>query len=160
MYLATHFQNFYQAAPLTKVAEYIEDLSFLWGANTVILEIPWEEYTGFDDPGMVHQINMTSAIFRASRAAGLMIGLVGVANQGFKTRPKTMAACYPLPLSHFGEFNALDPQVSTIKPGGMDYLKNNYKTLFSEYQVNAIELDFFVSWPYDEGGSGCASEWP
>jgi hypothetical protein len=160
MYLATHFENFFQAAPLEKVAEYIEDLSFLWGANTVVLEMPWEEYSGFDDPGMLREINITTALFAMAKTAGLQIGLVSCSNQGFTTRAKNLSACYPLPGNHFGEFNADDPQVSTVAPGGMEYLVNNYKQLLDTYHASGTHLDFFVNWPYDEGGSACAGEWP
>lgn len=71
-----------------------------------------------------------------------------------------MAACYPLPDNHFGEFNAHDPQVSVSKPGGLAYLVDNYKELFHRYKAAGVDLDIFVSWPYDEGGSACPGDWP
>jgi hypothetical protein len=87
MYLATHFENFYQAAPLATVIAYIEDLACIWGANSIVLEMPWEEFTGFADAAMLRQINTTAAILRGVQGTGLMLGFVGVANQGFTTRP-------------------------------------------------------------------------
>ena len=164
MYLATHLENFYQAAPLAKVQEYVEDLA-LWGANTMALVMPWEEFSSFDDPAMVRQINMTTTLFKAAKQTGLGVGLVAAANQGFSSRPERIKACYPLPGNHFGEFNAHMPQVSTVKEGGVAYLLANFRELFQQYKTNEVDLDFFISWPYDEGGSACTgadgySEWP
>ena len=164
MYLATHLENFYQAAPLAKVQEYVEDLA-LWGANTMALVMPWEEFSSFDDPAMVRQINMTTTLFKAAKQTGLGVGLVAAANQGFSSRPERIKACYPLPGNHFGEFNAHMPQVSTVKEGGVAYLLTNFRELFQQYKTNEVDLDFFISWPYDEGGSACTgadgySEWP
>ena len=57
MYLATHLQNFYQAAPIEEVQTYIQDLA-LWGANTVTLVLPWEEFDSFSDPKLKQQLKM------------------------------------------------------------------------------------------------------
>ena len=163
MYLATHLQNFYQAAPIDEVQTYIEDLA-LWGANTVTLVLPWEEFDSFSDPKMVQQLQMMVKLFTVAQGTGLSVGLVAAANQGFRTRPQNIEACYPLPNDHFGEFNAKMPQVSVVKPGGTEYLLNNYRQLFQAFLKAGVALDFWVAWPYDEGGSACTvngvSEWP
>jgi hypothetical protein len=39
LYMATHYENFYQASPLARLSEYAEDIA-LWGVNTVITEMP------------------------------------------------------------------------------------------------------------------------
>ena len=102
MYLATHDGNFYQAAPPEHVREYIEDLSCLWGANTVALVMPWEEFAGFGDRAMVRQISMMSSLYKYAQETGLGVGLVAAPNQGFKTRPNNIKACFPLPGNHLG----------------------------------------------------------
>ena len=96
---------------MDEVGQYITELAALWGANTIVLEMPWEQFSGFDDPDMIREINLTTSLFLATRPTGIKLGLVGVANQGFTTRPESMKACYPLPGNHFGEFNADYPQV-------------------------------------------------
>ena len=163
IYLATHLENFYHAAPIERVREYIEDLA-LWGANTVTLIMPFEEFASFSDPAMVKQISMTSALFKAAQETGLGVGLVTAPNQGFTTRPENIKACFPLSDNHFGEFNSILPQVSTVKPGGPEYLLRLYRQLFQAYKAAGVSLDFWVAWPYDEGGSACVvdghSEWP
>lgn len=163
MYLATHLNNFYQAAPIDEVQTYIEDLA-LWGANTMTLVLPWEEFDSFSDPKLVKQLKMMYRLFKVAQETGLSIGLVAASNQGFRTRRQNIKACYPLPDDHFGEFNVGMPQVSVVKSGGAEYLLHNYRQLFHLIFQAGFTLDFWVAWPYDEGGSACTvdgvSEWP
>ena len=49
MYLATHFHNYYQVAPVAEVTRYIEDLS-LWGVNNYLVWFGMEEFNGMNDP--------------------------------------------------------------------------------------------------------------
>ena len=49
MYLATHFQNYYQVAPIEEVTRYVEDLS-LWGVNSFLVWFGMEEFNGINDP--------------------------------------------------------------------------------------------------------------
>jgi len=47
LYAATHFMNFYEAAPAEEARRYVEDLA-LWGVNTVIAHVPTWDFQGFD----------------------------------------------------------------------------------------------------------------
>ena len=49
IYLATHFHNYYQDAPVEDVARYVEDLS-LWGVNSVLVWFGLEAFNGINDP--------------------------------------------------------------------------------------------------------------
>ena len=49
IYFATHFQNYYQVAPIEEVTRYVEDLS-LWGPNSFLVWFGMEEFNGIDDP--------------------------------------------------------------------------------------------------------------
>ena len=49
IYLATHFQNYYQVAPIEEVKQYVEDLS-LWGPNSFLVWFGMEEFNGINDP--------------------------------------------------------------------------------------------------------------
>jgi len=49
IYLATHFHNYYQDAPVEDVARYVEDLS-LWGVNSFLVWFGMEEFNGINDP--------------------------------------------------------------------------------------------------------------
>ena len=49
VYLATHYSNFYEAAPIEEVGCYVEELA-LWGVNSLVVHFPHWQYSGFDDP--------------------------------------------------------------------------------------------------------------
>ncbi|MDQ1257859.1 MAG: hypothetical protein QG656_2467 [Candidatus Hydrogenedentes bacterium] len=152
VYAATHFNNFYEAAPPDEVAAYIEDLA-LWGANAVIVHFPTWSFAGYDDPAARRNIEQTRRLLQAAKAIGMKTGLIQCPNQGFTSAPDNVRA----------EPNR-DPQrrrgdagvnCCPSKPEGMAYLLDLYARLFDEYKD--IGLDYFMSWPYDEGGCGCAA---
>ena len=49
MYLASHFYNFWHAAPMEEVTPFIEDLA-LWGCNTLMLCLAPQHYRSFTSP--------------------------------------------------------------------------------------------------------------
>ncbi len=51
IYLATHFNNYYEAASPEELERYVEDLS-LWGFNLLALTYPHWQYTGYGDPAV------------------------------------------------------------------------------------------------------------
>ena len=65
-YFATHFNNFYQAAPLAEVGTYLEDLA-LWGTDVLILTIPIFDYTGIDDPQLVQNLTQLGGLFELAK---------------------------------------------------------------------------------------------
>ena len=50
IYLATHFNNYYEAASPEELERYVEDLS-LWGFNLLMLAYPHWQYAGYNDAG-------------------------------------------------------------------------------------------------------------
>ena len=153
MYLATHLGNFYVSAPVEAVKEVMEDLS-LWGANTVILAFPWQDFTGFDDPNLKALMDKQASLYRAAQSVGLAVGIIS-SNQGMQSRPDNISACtdYHTKLDHFQGAD-FAYRVSTAKPGGMAHLVENNKRFFAEWKKRGVSLDFLVMWPYDNGGSG------
>ena len=153
MYLATHLGNFYVSAPVEAVKEAMEDLS-LWGANTVILAFPWQDFTGFDDPNLKALMDKQASLYRAAQSVGLAVGIIS-SNQGMQSRPENISACtdYHTELDHFQGAD-FAYRVSTAKPGGMAHLVENNKRFFAQWKKRGVSLDFLVMWPYDNGGSG------
>ena len=49
IYLATHFNNYYEAASPEELDRYVEDLA-LWGFNLLALTYPHWQYASYDDP--------------------------------------------------------------------------------------------------------------
>lgn len=152
IYAATHFNNFYEAAPATKVSQYLEDLA-LWGANAVIVHFPTWSFSGYDDPGARRNLEQTRRLLHAAKAIGMKTGLVQCPNQGFTSMPTGVRA-QPNPDEWKRRGNS-GVNACPSKPEGMAYLLDVYKRLFSEYKD--LGLDYLVCWPYDEGGCGCAA---
>ena len=155
LYAATHFMNFYEAAPAQEVQSYVEDLG-LWGANVVIVHFPTWNFEGFDDPAARRNLEQLHCILQAAKAIGLQVGLVQTPTAGFTTAPKEIRAI-PVPddLGRRGHFGV---NCCPSNPAGHEYLLNLYTRLFDKFKD--IGLDYLVFWPYDEGGCGCTNCWP
>jgi hypothetical protein len=155
IYAATHFMNFYEAAPAEEVRQYTEELG-LWGANVLIAGFPTWQLKDFDDPAAKKSLNHLRRLFCGARDAGMKVGLILCPNQGFASAPSaTRAAKYPDALGRRGD---LGVNCCPGKPEGHEYLMKLYGRLFDEFKD--IGLDFLVCWPYDEGGCGCSNCWP
>ena len=88
IYLATHFNNFYEAASPEELERYVEDLS-LWGFNLLALAYPHWQYAGYDDPAA--QNGQSSSPDHAGGKAGGHAGHHrGCVNGGFTSTPKEM----------------------------------------------------------------------
>jgi hypothetical protein len=152
IYAATHFNNYYEAAPAADVSAYLEDLA-LWGANAVIVHFPTWNFDGYDDPAARRNLEQMRRLLTSAKAIGMKTGLVQCPNQGFKTAPAaTRAVPNPDEMKRRGN-TGINCCPST--PEGMAYLLDVYAKLFQEFKD--LELDYLVTWPYDEGGCGCSA---
>jgi hypothetical protein len=152
IYAATHFNNFYEAAPAEEVNQYLEDLA-LWGANAVIVHFPTWSFSGYDDPAAQRNLQQTRRLLQAAKSIGMMTGLVQCPNQGFTSAPPGVRA-EPNRDEWKRRGNA-GINCCPSKPAGQAYLPDVYTRLFAEYRD--IGLDYLVCWPYDEGGCGCGA---
>ena len=150
IYFATHFNNFYEAAPAEEVERYVEDLG-LWGLNSLILHFPHWQFEGFDDPAARRSIQHLKSILRAAKGLGLRVGLVEAANDGFKSTPRELLRTpVPDPWGRHGNFGV---NLCPSNPKARELLLHNWGRLLDEFAD--VELDFLTYWPYDEGGCGC-----
>lgn len=150
-YLATHFYNFFEAAPPSAVAAYVEDLA-LWGMNTVIGIVPTEQFDSFANASFQSLAAVLGATFASARAAGLEVGLIVEANMGLATRPSDIAYT-EYPSRGFPDWA---PWALTCAHKGSDYLRGMLATLLSFFDP----LDVLLFWAYDPGGCGCTDDWP
>ena len=151
VYFATHFQNFYEGAPLEILAEYIEDLA-LWGYNLLFtwFDMSWYPAGFWNDPhsaGM-RMIERLRFIARTARACGMRIGTTAIANEGFRSQPPPELRADPS--VRRGGFY-LESQICPSKPGGMDMILHNRSKVLELLG----DFDFYWHWPYDQGGCGC-----
>lgn len=155
IYAATHFMNYYEAAPTEEVQRYVEELG-LWGANTLILHFPTWQFQSFDDPAAKKSLERICRMLRAGKNIGMRTGLVQCPNQGWAGAPPSVrAAKFPDDLGRRGNHGI---NCCPSKTEGREYLTKLYGRLFDE--CREIGLDYLVCWPYDEGGCGCADCWP
>lgn len=150
MYLATHFANFYEAAPMEEVQQYVEDLA-LWGINCLSLSFPHWQYAGFDDPEARRMITHLKTIMRCAKSVGLKVGLGDAANGAFKSTPADLRNTpVPDPLGRHGNFGV---NLCPAKPGAHKILLDDWRKLLDTFADPGV--DGVGYWPYDEGGCGC-----
>lgn len=148
VYLAQHFFNTYQKAPLQFLYEYMEDLA-LWGFNVMQTghSTPIRYLTGPAEP--------TAAVLHGRKIEeyahkiGFKFFGGGLANGGFIDTPL--------------EFRAADSgrgrdgrEICPNIPGGLELIKRIHRARAAEKQY----LDYLNIWPYDEGGCGCEKCYP
>jgi len=154
IYFATHFCNFYEAAPIEEVQRYLEDLS-LWGVNTLMLCFPTWQFEGFDDPVSQRAIARLKQISRAAKAAGVKVGM-GKGNEGFRRTPKELLRTpVPDPMGRHGSFGV---NLCPSEPAGHRMLLEDWGRVLDAF--GDVGLDYVIYWPYDEGGCGCKDCWP
>jgi len=155
IYLATHFNNYYEAATLQEIERYVEDLS-LWGYNLLALAYPHWQYAGPDDPAARAMAEHLRRIMLAGKRVGMRVTLGDALNGGFTSTPKELR-CTPVPdpLGRHGNFGV---NLCPSKSAARQLLLRNWERLLDEFADPG--LDCVTYWPYDEGGCGCADCWP
>ncbi len=152
IYFAVHGGNFYEAAPAAEVERYVEDLA-LWGMNAVACHFPPQQFAGFDDPAALHDIERIRLVLAAAKRLGIDAGLLEAVNCGFTSAPADVRyEPFPDDLKRRGHAGIL---VCPGRPAGRAFLLGLWSGLLDRFRD--VGLDFFVSWPYDEGGCGCAA---
>jgi hypothetical protein len=155
VYLANHFNNYYEAASPEELECYVEDLS-LWGSNLLALGFPHWQYESYDDPAARKMIEHMRRIIRTAKQVGMRVSIGAALNGGFRTTPQGMR-CTPVPdpLARHGNFGV---NLCPSKPAARKELLKNWERLLDEFAASGV--DYVTYWPYDEGGCGCRDCWP
>ena len=147
IYFATHFNNYYHAAPTSEIERYVEDLS-LWGYNALVVWYDMHHFNGADDPEAVSFRRHLHKILEAARLIGMDVGLCLIANEAYGNSPVSLRAD---PSGQRGGW--YDCAVCPNKPGGMEYILD---VLGGEFDWAAdLSPRYVWLWPYDQGGCGC-----
>ena len=159
IYLATHFHNFYEDAPIPEVKRYIEDLS-LWGFNSYLVWFGIDAYNGIDDPKAKEMIARLRVLLKTVKDLGLNAALGCVANDGYANSPVELRADatvghdgYHPNWAGSGLLN-LGPELCPSKPGVPELELLYCKQKFDAFKD--IGLDLWFIWPYDNGGCTCS----
>jgi hypothetical protein len=155
IYLATHFNNYYEAATPEELDHYVEDLA-LWGFNLLALAYPHWQYAGYDDPAARKMAERLRHTMRVAKQVGMRVTIGDALNGGFTSTPKELR-CTPVPdpLGRHGNFGV---NLCPAKLAARELLLKNWGLLLDEFADPG--LDCITYWPYDEGGCGCANCWP
>ncbi len=155
IYLANHFNNYYEAASPEELERYVEDLA-LWGFNLLSLGFPHWQYDSYEDPAARHMIEHMRRIMKTAEEVGMRVTIGAALNSGFRTTPQNLR-CSPVPdpLGRHGNFGV---NLCPSKPAARQELLRTWSRLLDEFAPSG--LDCVTYWPYDEGGCGCAECWP
>lgn len=152
IYFATHFNNFYEAAPVEQVERYVEEMA-LWGFDLLAFwfDANWFPWGFWNDPASrgSQMINRIRRITAKGRSLGMKILSGSFANEGFAnmTPPELRVD----PSARHGGFYQ-DSQICPSKPGGLKLIMDARRKIME--LVGPV--DMFVYAPYDPGGCGCA----
>ncbi len=148
IYFATHFNNFYEAAPAEELKHYVEELA-LWGYNTILIHFPTWQFDSLSDPEARDWLGRFKALLAHAKQHGLRVGLLQAPNQGYKTPPADLRGV-KVPGGRRGNFGV---NLCASKPEAKELLIRMYDELLDEFKD--VGLDYFELWPYDEGGCDC-----
>ena len=153
VYLATHFMNYYEAAPIEELHQYIEDLG-LWGYNTILIHFPTWQFNGLADPAARKWLDRFKVVLSQAHKRGLQVGLLQVPGEGYKNAPREYLGM-KVPGNFRGNFGV---NLCVSKPESHAHLREIHDAILDEFKD--VGLDYFCFWPYDEGGCACKDCWP
>ncbi len=156
VYLATHFGNWFQAAPVAEVETYVDDLA-LRGANSIAVWFDLHQYRGWTDPAVAPMLARLRAILSRARGLGLETTLTGLANEAWADSPAELRATWSSghdgytadPMGHY------HLELCPSKPAGRKLLLQWRGEVLAAFAKPG--LDRLLIWPYDQGGCTCAT---
>ena len=86
MYLATHFNNFYDNAPTAEVVPVIEEMA-LWGGNDLLLNVPTTRLPNLHSPEAAKALARLRQFAETAHGIGMRVGLAQSANLISSVRP-------------------------------------------------------------------------
>lgn len=155
IYFATHFFNYYHAAPIENIERYVEDLG-LWGYNSIFVWFDMHHFDGMQDPAAQAMVERLNAILGTAKRAGLKTGITLLANEAYANSPQALRADWTA--GHDGYFR--EPQghyhveLCPHKVGAKDLMLKWREEMFQKFK--RVGVDYVVIWPYDQGGCTCS----
>lgn len=144
IYFATHFFNFYHAAPLEEVDPVIEECA-LWGLNQLVVWFDMHHFTGIDAPDAQKHLERLKHFEKTAHNVGMQVGLVFLGNEGYSSTPQPLLAKYRPKWSHY------HVEVCPSTAEGMALIAKNQAGVLDAFK----QVDFIWTWPFDQGGCDC-----
>jgi hypothetical protein len=145
VYFATHFFNYYHAAPEPEIQFYLEDLA-LWGFNTLMVWFDRHHFKGLSDPAAQAMLSRLHGLLGAARRLGMQVGLCVLGNEAYADSPTELRA-------EQGELWSFGVEMCPAKPGALDRMIREYDETFLAF--SDLQPDFLAIGPYDQGGCTC-----
>ena len=154
MYFATHFQNYYHAAPVREIERYVEELA-LWGCNALAVWFDMHHFAGIQDPAAQAMLRRLRSILRAAKRAGMQLALTTLVNEAYAGSPPELRADWTA--GHDGYFQ--EPaghyrlELCPSKPGALDLILRWRREMLEAFAD--LGIGHVIVWPYDQGGCTC-----
>lgn len=155
--IEAHAHNWYQVAPEDEIQRYVED-SALWGTNVVSSVFPFLNLGGWDDHETEAALGQVRRIFKKAKDIGLKTCILAAPNSQFNSSPENLRASALPEETRRARAFFNGTNVCPSIPEAKSLILANFRRLFEAFAD--IGLDYFCSWPYDEGGCGCSRCYP
>ena len=153
IYFATHFRNYYEAAPADDVMRLIEDLA-LQGCNALMVWYDMHQYADVDTPQSKEMIARLKSFCRRASLCGMKTVFLTLANESFCTSDPAIRAEWKAQNGYFvqpaGHYHV---EICPNKPGGLDEILRQRRRMMEAF--GDIRIDLISVWPYDQGGCTC-----
>jgi hypothetical protein len=139
-YFATHFYNFYHAAPIEEVYDRIVDLA-LRGCNCLMLCFGVQHYTGMDTPEAVTFVARMKQMLKFADQCGMAPALILFSNTGFADSYHGIEAQCEVDDSgryirnNVAEFNT---EICPNAEGGMEEIERKFVYLLQTYHFETV----------------------
>lgn len=153
MYFATHFDNFYHAAPIEEVFEVIEDLA-LRGCNNLLVWFDMHHFDSVSDPAAKDLIARLRKILNYANTIGVGGSLTMLSNEGFRSSPPELRAEWEIQNGyHHSPDSHYHVEICPSKPGGIEKILESRRQVLEQFKD--LKINYVVYWPYDQGGCTC-----
>ncbi len=153
MYFATHFHNFYHAAPIEEVYSVVEDLA-LRGCNSLLVWFDMHHYSNMHDPEAQKMVERLRAILKYANKIGISGALTMLSNEDFEGSPEELRAEWHAQGGyHTAPYDHYHLEICPNKEGGIEEILRVRREMLSYF--SDIDIKYVVYWPYDQGGCTC-----
>ncbi len=155
IYFATHFLNFYHAAPVEEVCHRVV-LSATRGYNALLVWFDMHHFDSMADPAAKALTERLHTVLEYANRCGMGASLTMLANEGFASTPLPLRAHFLLengyhevPTGHYG------CEICPSVPGGMEEILRQRREVLAAF--SDLRFDSVILWPYDQGGCTCSA---
>lgn len=159
VYFANHFYNYYHAAPVDELCEYIESLA-LWGQSALSLWFDMHHFKSIDDFEAKKMLDRMLCLFKKARQLGMKTALTRLPNEYYAgAAPELLAENVIRPERYNKKlcgfyYTELCPSTEE----GKDLLLSSFDELMERF--SPVGIDYILMWPYDQGGCTCEKCYP